>query len=508
MGRAKVLAALLFAACAATARAQDQLVILSPHWEGIEHEFTRAFQEAYRRQTGRTVELKWLDVGGGTSSILRYIRSEFAARPEGTDLDVFFGGGVDPYIELKQLGLLAPFRLPDEALAQLAKDIHGSPLYDAEDYTWYAATMSGFGIIYNTRVLKEERLPVPRTWEDLARPEARNWVASADPRKSGSAHMAYEIILQAYGWEKGWQVIHALGANVRTFTEAAGDTPKDVALGEGAYGLCIDFYAWRQRAEPGGEIVEYVTPADLSVVNGDAIGILKGAPHMEVARAFVAFVMSEAGQKLWALRKGEPDGPQKYELGRFTVLPGLYPKIRERVAVRENPFEWKPTFRYDAALGSARWGLVNDLIGAMIIDPQRDLVKAWKAAIEAGRHEELLPRLAALPLTEEQARLVVKEVSAEEARRLPGATAEEAARLQGTVPWRDQPYRNRCLKDWSAFARDKYAGVLATVAGREPSAGAPSAQERSRAVRRLVVICIVVAAIAAIYVAARRRTSV
>jgi len=437
-------------------RAGDDLVLLSPHYSGIKDEFTEAFEAHYRDQTGRTVVLKWLDVGGGTSDILRYIKTNFKNKPEGIGIDVFFGGGTDPYLELKRLGLLAPYRVPETLLKEIAPEINGIPLYDTDDFTWYAATMAGFGIIYNKEVLRRLDLPEPKTWEDLGRPELRTWVGSGDPRKSGATHMVYEIILQAYGWERGWRVITALGANVRAFASGSMQPTTDTAAGEVACALAIDFYAWAQVREVGERYIGYVMPRDLTVVNGDAIGILKGAPNRKVAETFINFVLSEAGQKLWMLRKGDPEGPRRHELGRFSVRPSLYPKIRGRTSVTLNPFEWKSGFVYDPALGGARWGLVNDLIGTQIIDPHERLAAAWRRA------DAELARLAALPITEEQARLLVRKVSADEARRLPGnLTEEDAARLAGQVPWRDKLYRSRLLSQWGSFAREKYGAPSA-----------------------------------------------
>ena len=418
-------------ALAAPLLSQDQLVLISPHWEGVRTEFGNAFKRHYREETGGDVDLKWLDAGG-TSDILKFVRSEFKAKPDGIGVDVMFGGGVDPFQELQRQEFLEPYRLPDDQLALLAPRINGAPLYDA-DYHWYAATMAGFGIIYNKVVLARLGLPEPRTWEDLARPELFTWVGSADPRKSGSVHMAYEIILQAYGWERGWQLATALGANVRGFSGNAAQTPKDVAVGEVAYGLAIDSYAWHQVREAGEDMIGYIMPEDLTVVNGDAIAILKAAPHREAAIRFIEFVLSEEGQKLWILRQGEPDGPQQFELGKFSVLPGLYPQVEGRTPVRLNPFAWKSDFVYDAARGSARWNVVNDLIGTLIIDPHQHLKAAWEQAIQAGNAETELKRLGAAPLDEEEVRRLVEEDR-----------------------WKDAEFRNRTLNEWASLARQSY----------------------------------------------------
>ena len=249
----------VLAVASGSSHAADRLILLSPHWQGIRLEFTDAFRRHYRETAGRDVELQWLDVGGGSSDIIRYIESQFSVKPAGIGVDVVFGGGTDPYIYLKEKGLLVPYRLPRAILSAIPPDVAGLPLYDA-DYGWYSASMTGFGIIYNKAVLKKLGLPEPGTWADLARPEYFSWVGCADPRKSGSAHMAYEIILQAYGWEKGWQVLTAIGANARAFTSAAGQIPKDVTAGEVACGLTIDFYAWAQVRIYGPEVVGFVLP--------------------------------------------------------------------------------------------------------------------------------------------------------------------------------------------------------------------------------------------------------
>jgi ABC-type Fe3+ transport system substrate-binding protein len=408
----------------------DKLVLLSPHWEGIKYEFERAFRAHYHRETGRTVELEWMDVGG-TSETVRFIRSEFKKKPTGIGIDVFFGGGLEPYLALKTAKLLEPYTLPKALLEKVPPRLGGIPLYDP-DHTWYGPTLSGFGIVYNKVVLKLTKLPVITTWEDLASPALFGWVGSSDPRKSGSVHMVYEIILQAYGWEKGWGIITALGANVRNFTGSASQVPKDVTIGEVAYGLSIDFYAWAQVNEAGADKIGFVMPANLTVINPDCIGILKGAPNRGVAEAFVRFVMSEAGQKLWLLPAGSVDGPQRFQLNRFSVLPGLYGLSPESMAVKLNPFSWESGFVFDPKLGSDRWAIVNDLIGALVIDQKELLGRAWKAALAGGLTEQERQRLAAMPVS-----------------------ADEALQLAKTK-WQDPAFRNEKINEWTQFALAKY----------------------------------------------------
>jgi ABC-type Fe3+ transport system substrate-binding protein len=410
--------------------AADKLVLISPHWEGIRYEFERGFKAQYHRDTGRAVELEWMDVGG-TSETLRFLTSEYKNKPTGIGIDIFFGGGLDPYLALKTANLLESYTLPQQLLEKIPPRLGGVPLYDP-DYTWYGATLSGFGIVYNKVVLNLTKLPEITTWEDLASPAVFGWVGSSDPRKSGSVHMAYEIILQAYGWEKGWGIITALGANVRNFTNAASQVPKDVAIGEVAYGLAIDFYAWAQVKEAGADKIGFVMPANLTIINPDCMGILKGTPNRKVAEAFIRFVMSEAGQKLWLLSKGSTDGPQRFQLDRFSVLPSLYEHSPDNIAVKLNPFSWQSDFTFDPKLGAERWAIVNDLIGALVIDQKRLLSQAWKAALADGLTDDEWQRLAAMPVSQDEALILAK------------------------TKWKDAAFRNQKLNEWIEFARSKY----------------------------------------------------
>lgn len=346
----------------------DELTIISPHWEGIRYEFANAFSEYYQGQYGKPIHITWLDVGG-TSEILRYIRSEYQRSPSGVGIDLLFGGGIDPFIELKRAALLEPAKI--NLAPEVAREVAGTPLHDPDGY-FFAATMSVFGIICNQEVLRRLNLEPPRTWEDLGTPELRGWIGSGDPRRSGSMHMAYEIMLQAYGWERGWQAIYRLGANIRSFVANSLQVSKDVSNGEVACGLAIDSQASSQlrSLEPGK--LTFTIPTGLSVINGDAIALLKGAPHPDIAREFLRFILSEAGQRIWMLPVGSPGGPRSYELARFSVLPHLYAKV-PRTGIGLNPFEQQSSLRYNSTLGSSRWGLLNDLFGVYVVDGQQVL---------------------------------------------------------------------------------------------------------------------------------------
>ncbi len=409
------------------------LTIISPHTEGIRVEFARAFKEWHEKRTGRQVEVEWLDLGG-TSDDVRYVRSEFRRSPAGIGIDIFWGGGIEPYMEFAKAGYLVPYKLPEEVLEALPREVAGIPLYDS-GHRWYGAALSGFGIVYNRSWLKKLKLEPPQTWEDLCKPALVGEVSSADPRHSGSAHACYEIILQAYGWEKGFEVITLMSANVKSFTQAASEVPKMVSLGEVSCGLAIDFYAWAQIAKDGKEKIGFTIPVGVTVINPDAIAILKGAPQRKLAEEFVTFVMSEEGQKLWILPKGAPGGPRAYELNRIPASAGLLRKYAKLSRVTFDPTGFTASFEYDSGKATLRQTALNDLIGAVLIDTHRELRAAWEAVIGRGLPEEEVRRLATPPVGE-----------------------DELLRLAGK-DWKNPVLRNRKISQWTRAAKKKYESI-------------------------------------------------
>ena len=414
--------------------AQDELIIISPHPEGIETEFGNNFEKWYEEQTGRTVKTDWRDVGG-TSSNYRFIESEFKRVPDGIGVDIFFGGGTDNYLRLSNNGWLHAYKLPEAQLVQMTQLFQGIPLYDAA-YQWYGAALSSFGIMYNEELREMLNLPKVSAWEDLGDVALLGKIGAADPRESGSAHMVYEIILQTLGWEEGFALLTKIGGNVRGFSAGANAIPTDVVAGQVIYGLAIDFYAYGQIAVVGADKIKYVVPGDGAVVNADPIAILKGAPNLPVAEKFLEFVLSEDAQKLWMLRDTDSEGPKwKGGLNRASVLPALYDKLGERCIV-PNPFAMEGTpFQYNSNKGSTRWDIVNGLFGVLIIDSHKDLINAWKAirkCKDPAKRDAAMAVLTQMPITEEEAMKMARS------------------------DWKDPTIRNEKRKEWGQFAKEKF----------------------------------------------------
>ncbi len=437
-------------------RADETLVIITPHNEATRHEFARAFSEAYFARTGRSVFVDWR-TAGGTSEIARYLaaqylgsfrdywtrtlrhdwtpdcasfdnpkatapaamaaRKAFLASNTGCGVDLFFGGGSFDYMQMAAAGRLVDsgvvaahpelFGLSSGSAAstdgtQIPKTLGGEPLWDPKG-CWIGACLGAFGICYNTDSLARLGIDQPPIeWADLGQPRYANELAMADPTQSGSVAKAFEMILQQQiarshgdvpeGWLRGMQLIRRIAANARYFTAQATEIPYSVEAGDAAAGMCIDFYGRFEseavRRPDGTSRLAYVTPIGGSSTGADSIGLFRGAPHPELAREFIEFVISQQGQKLWCFSAGTPGGPEKYTLRRLAIRPDLYaPQWRPFEADPDvNPYAPGPPgtrFDYHPRWTGSLFAVISFVIRTAFIDPHDELKKAWQALIDA-----------------------------------------------------------------------------------------------------------------------------
>lgn len=387
------------------------LVIVTPHNEQIRYEFSLAFAEWHRARHGEPARIVWT-VPGGTGDILRLLAAQYtaaleSAHPVGGAADLVMGGGTWAHGELKRpieatcdgrpvsttISVPAGF---DPAWLQEVygpNDIAGVPLYDPEQH-WLGLALSSFGLVYNLDCLADLGLAEPDSWDDLAHPALRRWVALADPTQSGSIAAVYETILRQRGWDEGWRILRRMAANARSFSGGAPRAPIDVSLGQAAAAICIDFFGRYQAGSvaPGGAAgatgrVRYVDPAGETLVDPDPISMLRGAPDPELARRFIEFCLSVEGQALWQFRPRRAEdgragpaapGPRRYELRRLPVRRVMYREHMDRFVDREDPYA---TARPPRHTDPGYRELVGPLFSALAIDTHDDLRRAWDAIV-------------------------------------------------------------------------------------------------------------------------------
>lgn len=334
-------------------------------------------------------------------------------------IDLFFGGGPYDFIRQARMGQLVKSRVFETHPEWFAPDVipfeyAGEGYWDA-GHRWVGTVLSSYGMIYNHDVLKLQGLErPPEQWSDLCDPRLTGSIALTDPTKSGSIAKAFENVIQQQmqteldhtpedearairaGWIKGLQLLQLAAANARYFTDSSQKPPIDVAAGNCAVGMCIDFYG-RQQAEAvrrrgDSARVDYVSPPGGSVSSVDPIGILRGAPNHEVAELFIEFVMSMDGQKIWNFEPGTPGGPQHFALRRLPVRRDFYRADygRYRSDPEDEPYAAGEQLIYRAAWTGFLFREMSFVIRVMGFDTHQELVAAWRDINAAGQPPEAM----------------------------------------------------------------------------------------------------------------------
>lgn len=189
-------------------------------------------------------------------------------------------------------------RLPAEALG--------------DNDLWVGLTRRARVIMYNTDLVSPEE--APKSIFDLTDPKWKGQVAAAGSTNGGmQAQIA--VLEKAIGAEKTEAWLRGLIANDVTFFGGHTDVRKAVGAGEFKIGLVNHYYYYLQAAEgsPVGIIFPDQGEGQIGLIsNLTAAGVVNGAKNPAAAGAFVDFLLSPEGQKLFA--------EANYE---YPVLPGI-----------------------------------------------------------------------------------------------------------------------------------------------------------------------------------------
>lgn len=417
----------------------EQFAVVTPHNQMIRSVFAEAFSDWHKEKYGSYVQIQW--VAAGTPQCVEFVQE--AGRPEfipaGRPLpDVLFGGGPLDHELIADQGLSRAVDL-STVESDLPAVIMGLATRDPQN-RWHSSALSGFGILVADKSCRQRGIAAPTSWEDMSDPRFYGWLAIADPQRSGSNRQCLLMILQKYGWEQGWGIILRIAANCRALAGSSAEVISSVSTGNCLAGFCVNFNALRQIEQRGDDILSYVVPADANAITPDPISVLTYALHPEIGERFARFCVSEAGQRIWSF-KAELRGGYGNTLFRYPINHRFYSEHRDKLGVRDNPFEMSLVLPQDHELEKRQSHVVGPLLLAACEDNHVMLQRCWRKIIDAGMPEAAL------------AELLTPIVSESEAYEL-GAKAR--ARRAAT---------EALIKGWSELFRQKYERVEGLLAG-------------------------------------------
>ncbi len=346
------------ALCAASALVQAGTVTVLTSFP---KELTTAYQKAFEaKNPGIKVEI----LNKNTVAGIAYVRE----LPAGQRPDIMWASAPDAFEVLARNKLLQA--APETKNAAAPAKIGNYPLNDP-DGLYYGQALAGYGIMWNTRYLAANKLPAPKEWKDLTRPEYFGHVAISSPSRSGTTQLTVETILQGEGWDKGWAQLLEMMGNAAAVTDRSFAVPDGVNNGQYGIGIVIDFFGLAGKFS--GFPVDFVYPSMTAVVPAN-IALIAGGKNAEEAKKFMAFSMSTEGQQLLFDPK----------ISRLPILP--YSQLKAPAGYPDpQDVAKRAKVQFDANLSEARYQVVTSLFDQMVTFRLKELQGATKAIQDAEK---------------------------------------------------------------------------------------------------------------------------
>lgn len=259
---------------AGTARAQDSLVVYS----SVDEENAKKLLDAFTKATGVKVRFTFLSSGPAVARI--------EAEKNNPQADIWYGAPSENHVVLKEKGLSQPYVSPN------AKDL-AAKFKDAEGY-WTSFYMNPLGFASNVNILKQKGAEPPASWADLLRPEFKAHVQTPSPQTSGTGYNMVAALVMIMGEDKAFDYLKKLNPSIQTYTQSGTAPSKAAAIGQAGVGIQFT-PAFLQLIEEGYPL-KITFPKEGVGFEAPAVSILKGAPHLDLAKKLVDWSITIPGQ--------------------------------------------------------------------------------------------------------------------------------------------------------------------------------------------------------------------
>ena len=200
--------------------------------------------------------------------------------------------GVTFGIQARKEGVVAPYKPSQWA------DVPAG-LKDPEGH-WFTIHSGTLGFMVNVDALKGK--PVPKSWDDLLKPEYKGLIGYLDPASAFVGYVGAVAVNQARGGN-----LDNFNPAIDYFKRLMKNEPivpkqtsyARVLSGEIAILLDYDFNAYRAKYKDKANIA-FVIPAEGSLVVPYVMSLVNKAPHPNDGKKVLDFVLSDEGQAIWA----------------------------------------------------------------------------------------------------------------------------------------------------------------------------------------------------------------
>lgn len=162
----------------------------------------------------------------------------------------------------------------------------------ADNYlTWVKYTLT---LIVDNKYMREHNLSIPKTYNDLLKPEYKNLIAMPDPKTSGTGYGFFLNTVNIMGEDKAIEYFKQLKNNMREFT-TSGSGPTNL-LKQGEIAIAMGMTAQGVKAINDGYDYSIVELNTGSPYNTTSCGIIKGHEDKEHVKEVFEFIVNEFGR--------------------------------------------------------------------------------------------------------------------------------------------------------------------------------------------------------------------
>ena len=250
-----------------------------PHWANWSEEF-KEFEATYKG-----IKISYNDLGSG-ATVARLEKEKLNPQADTAYYSFIYGEIA------KQKGLTQGYKPPNfEKIPEGLKDPDGH---------WFTIHMGTVAFGINTRIIKN----IPRSWQDLLKPEYKNTIVYLDPRTTG---VGFAILVASAIANGGSETNLDPGIEYLAKLQKAGNVKSiDTTVakakflkGEVPIWISYDFNIYKAKYLEGAE-AEIVIPEDGSVTVPYVISMVNGAPHPNGAKLWLNWILSDRGQSIFA----------------------------------------------------------------------------------------------------------------------------------------------------------------------------------------------------------------
>jgi len=243
--------------------------------------YANAIFTAFTKDSG--IKVNWMRFSSGE------VQARLEAEKNNPQVDVVFGNMAEAFVDGVQKGLFDPYKPKGaENIPDAFKDPKGY---------WTGVAIDPICFMFNTKFLKDHDLNPPTSWQDLLNPTYKGQLQMADPRTSGTGMYRLLSVIQAMGEDEAYKYEKALSQNVQVYTKSGAGGALPIARGQAAGGIFFLVDALEMQKKGYNVTISY--PKEGVVAGIEAMGLVKGAKHPDLAKKFLDWASTERMQKLY-----------------------------------------------------------------------------------------------------------------------------------------------------------------------------------------------------------------